>query len=129
MAARYLTLGALGWLTFGAVCHFLIDVVSQHLRGVREPGAARTAYYGLHSAYPLSQLLLAAMGFLIAHSAPGLLQGLGFRLICLVAAVCWLAICVLFIEYRPPLFIAVIFVALMLTAIGADALTPRVPRS
>lgn len=118
--SRLLMLGALGWLGFGAVCHFLIDVVSQHLRGVREPGAARTAYYGLHSAYPLSQLLLVAMGFLLAHSAPELLRGLGFRAICLVAAACWLTICVLFIEYRPPLVIAALFAALVLASIGAD---------
>lgn len=117
---RVLMLGSLGWLTFGAVTHFLIDVVSQHVRGVREPGAARTAYYGLHSAYPLSQLIFAAFGFLLVVSAPDVLRTVGFKAIGLTATICWLAISLLFVEYFPPKLIVAIFGVLFVAAIVVD---------
>jgi hypothetical protein len=118
--SRPLMLGALGWLTFGAVSHFVIDVVSQHLRGVREPGPARTAYYGLHTAYPLSQLIFAAFGFFIAASAPELLRTTGYRVIGVTATLCWLAISLLFVEYFPPKLIVAIFAVLFVAAMAVD---------
>ena len=88
--------GAYGWLLLSGMLHFAIDVVGQYVRGKRPPGAATTLYYGLNSAYALSQVLFAALALLAISQAliilgrwPGLI--LGF-----LAALSWLAICVLF---------------------------------
>jgi hypothetical protein len=49
--ARYLTFAAFGWLTLPGTLHFVVDVVSQYLRGKRVPGPETTLYYGLDSAF------------------------------------------------------------------------------
>ncbi len=121
---RILMLAAFGWLTFGGVVHFVIDVVSQAMRGARAPGPATTAYYGLHSSYALSQVLLAACGFLIAFGAPELLRATSLKVVCLVALAAWLTICVLFVEYWQPRLIAGIFGALVVSAAVASRIAP-----
>ena len=121
---RLLMIAAFGWLAFGGTVHFVIDVVAQAARGAREPGAATTAYYGLHSSYALSQVLLAACGLLIAFAAPELLRGFALKGVCLVALVAWLAICVLFVEYWQPRLIAAIFGALVVAAAVAAKVAP-----
>jgi hypothetical protein len=108
--------GAYGWLLLSGTLHFAIDVVGQFARGKRLPGNATTLYYGLNSAYALSQVLFAALallavsqGLIILGHWPGLI--LGF-----LAALCWLAICVLFLEYRQPRMTVALFAALLAAA-------------
>jgi hypothetical protein len=55
---------AYGWLLLSGTLHFAIDVVGQYARGKRSPGNATTLYYGLNSAYALSQNLFAALALL-----------------------------------------------------------------
>lgn len=104
---------AYGWLLFGGLLHFCIDVISQYVRGRRAPGPETTLYYGLNTAYAWRQVLVALLAILVLHSGntalgrwPGLT--LGFA-----AAAAWLAICFLFLEYSQPRMIVVIFAALL----------------
>jgi hypothetical protein len=55
---------AYGWLLLGGTLQFVIDVVAQYARGKRPPGTAATLYYGLNSAYALSQILFAVLALL-----------------------------------------------------------------
>jgi hypothetical protein len=114
---------AYGWLLFSGTLQFPIDVVGQCARRKRPPGAATTLYYGLNSAYALSQILFAALallalsrGLIILGRWPGLT--LGF-----LAASSWLGICVLFLEYRQPRMTVALFAALL----AAAALTSKAP--
>jgi hypothetical protein len=73
---------AYGWLLLSGTLQFAIDVVGQYVRGKRPPGAATTLYYGLNSAYALSQVLFAALallalsqGLVILGRWPGLALG------------------------------------------------------
>lgn len=107
---------AYGWLLFSGTLQFAIDVVGQYARGKRPPGTATTLYYGLNSAYALSQILFAALallalsqGLVILGRWPGLT--LGF-----LAASSWLAICVLFLEYWQPRMTVALFAALLAAA-------------
>ena len=107
---------AYGWLLFSGTLQFAIDVVGQYARRKRAPGTATTLYYGLNSAYALSQILFAALallalsrGLIILGRWPGLT--LGF-----LAASSWLGICVLFLEYRQPRMTVALFAALLAAA-------------
>ncbi len=107
---------AYGWLLLSGTLHFAIDVVGQYARGKRLPGTETTLYYGLNSAYALSQVLFAALallsisqGLIILGRWPGLI--LGFQ-----AALSWLAICLLFLEYRQPRMTVALFAALFAAA-------------
>ena len=78
---------ASGWLLLSGTLHSAIDVVGQYARGKRRPGAATTLYYGLNSAYALSQVLFAELaklstsqGLIILGRWPGLI--LSFWLPC-----------------------------------------------
>ncbi len=97
-----------GLLQFG------IDVVSQAVRGKRVPGPETTLYYGLNTAYALSQVLFAVLalfaiqqGLLALGRWPGVLLGL-------IAAAAWLALCFRFLEYPQPRATVLVFVALLL---------------
>lgn len=111
---------AYGWLLVSGFLHYGVDVVSQHVRGKRTPGAETTLYYGLNTAYALGQVLVASVAlFAIRHgtpmgSWPGLTIGFG-------AAAAWLWFCFLFIEYPQPKFVPALFAALL---VGA-AFAPR----
>lgn len=59
---KYIVFTAFGVLTLFGTAHFLIDVVSQHFRGLHRPGPTTDLYYGLHSAYGLGQAAFGAMG-------------------------------------------------------------------
>lgn len=114
---KYLLYSAYGWLLLGSTLHFVIDVVSQHLRGKRVPSAETTLYYGMHSAYALGQALFAVAALLLIRSGlPFLDQWQGWVL-GFVATAAWLAICLAFIEYHEPRITVGIFVALLLAAI------------
>jgi hypothetical protein len=84
--------------------------------GSGPPGAQTILHYGLNSAYALSQVLFAALallatsrGLIILGRWPGLILGL-------LAALCWLAICVLFLEYRQPRMTVALFATLLAEA-------------
>jgi hypothetical protein len=107
---------AYGWLLLSGTLHFAIDVVGQYARGKRPPGAETTLYYGLNSAYALSQVLFAALallaisqGLIMLGRWPGL--SLGF-----LAALMWLAIGVLFLGYWQPRMTVALFAALLVAA-------------
>ena len=106
---------AYGWLLLSGTLHFAIDVVGQYARGKRLPGSATTLYYGLNSAYALSQVLFAALALLAISQGlslgrwPGLI--LGF-----LAALSWLAISVFFLDYRQPRMTVGLFAALLTAA-------------
>lgn len=109
---------AYGYLCFAGVLHFIIDVMSQYFRGQRTPSSETTLYYGLHSAYSLSQVLFAAMALLIIRSGSDLMsQNVSFALSFLATAA-WLAICFAFIEYTPPKINMAIVFALLLAAVA-----------
>ena len=107
---------AYGWLLVSGTLQFGIDVIAQYVRGKRPPGTATTLYYGLNSAYALSQILFAALallalsqGFVVLGRWPGLT--LGF-----LAASSWMAICVFFLEYWQPRMTVALFVVLLAAA-------------
>lgn len=118
---KFIVYAAYGWLTFTGVMHFLIDVVSRHLRGLHAPGPETTLYYGLHSAFALGQFVLGLLGLWLAGRALDLFKELPVVTVSLVAAVGWLAIAVLFMEYWQPRFNAALFCVLVV----AVALTGR----
>ena len=102
------------WLLLSGVLQFGIDVVSQAVRRKRLPGPETTLYYGLNSAYALSQFLFAVLAlFAIQHglSALGRWPGvsLGFA-----AAGAWMMLCFRFLEYPQPRATVLLFMALLL---------------
>lgn len=115
---------AFGWLALTGMLHFIIDVVSQYLRGMHPPGTETTLlYYGLHSAYSLGQVAVGALGLMVAVRALPLLGTTPVMALVLLAGLGWLAIAVLFMPYVPPRINAGVFCALMLAA----WLTPPAP--
>ena len=106
--------GAYGWLLLSGLLQFSIDVVSQAVRGKRVPGPETTLYYGLNTAYALSQVLFAVLALFAIRRGldalgrwPGILLGL-------IAAAAWLALCFRFLEYPQPRATVLVFVALLL---------------
>jgi MFS family permease len=93
---------AFGWLTAGGTLHFIIDVLSQYMRGKRVRSAETTLYYGLNSAYALGQMLFGLIGLWLAWRAFEVLDERPVVVLCLLGAIGWLAIDFLFIEYREP---------------------------
>lgn len=95
---------AYGWLLLSGILQFLIDVVSQYVRGKRAPGLETTLYYGLNTAYALGQILFALLALLVMRDN-GLLLGRWPALTVGFAAGCgWLVIGFVFLEYREPRF-------------------------
>jgi hypothetical protein len=115
---KYIVLAAYGWLALIGVLHFVIDVVSQHLRGKRVPGLETTLYYGMHSAFSLGQVAFGVLGLYLASRAMSLLTETPVLILSLAAACGWLAITLLFMEYREPRFNVSIFCVLIVAAIA-----------
>ncbi len=113
---KTLLYAAYGWLTVLGVLHFLIDVVSQYLRQVHEPGPQATLHYGLHSAYALGQVAFGLFALSLARRHPELLSHSHSMFIALAAAVGWLLVAWLFMEYREPKAVAAIFLVLLTAA-------------
>lgn len=106
---------AYSWLLLGSSLHFCVDVVSQYLRGKRAPSVETTLYYGLHSAYTLGQVLFALVALLlIRRGVPFFDEWQGWTL-GFVAAAAWLAICLVFMEYREPQIVVGLFGILLLS--------------
>lgn len=115
---RSMAFAAYGWLAFSGVLHFIVDVVSQHLRGRRAPGPETRLYYGLHSAFALGQVAFGLLGLVLARRALPLLSEPAVLLVSGVAALGWLAITFLFMPYWEPKFNAGVFCVLLAAAIA-----------
>jgi len=108
---------AFGWLVFSGVMHFIVDVVSQHLRGKRVPSPETTLYYGLHTAYALGQVLFGLLGLLIIRQALPLFAQWPMRALRITAFCAWIIFCFTFIEYWEPKMNIGIFGALLILAL------------
>jgi peptidoglycan/LPS O-acetylase OafA/YrhL len=115
--AKYLTFAAFGWLTFTGTMHFAIDVVSQHLRGKRVPGQETTLYYGLNSAFALSQVLFGLLCLWLARRQPDLLREPAVVALSVLGGAAWLALTFLAMDYWEPKMNTGIFVLLLGAAI------------
>jgi len=107
---------AYGWLTLAGVMHFFIDVVSQHVRGLRPPSPETTLYDGLHTSFALGQVLVGVIGLWLAWRARELLAAPPMVVLSLMAATSWFTIAALFIEYWQPRFSIGVFAALVVAA-------------
>ena len=120
MVHSILLYAAFGWLAFSGTMHFIIDVVSQYLRGRRSPGAEVVLYYGLHSSFALGQVAFGVLCLWLARRSPALLETWPIMTLALAVGTGWLAITLTSMEYWEPRFSAVLFsiliVAVILTA-------------
>ena len=111
---RPLLYGTYSWLLLSGLLQIGIDVVSQHLRGKRAPGTATTLYYGLNSAYGISQILFALLTlFAIRQGTTAMGQWSGVFL-GLIAASAWFVLGLLFLEHPQPRMTVALFAALLL---------------
>lgn len=117
MISKYLTYGAYGLLAVGGTLHFIADVVSQKLRGVRAPSPETTLYYGLNTCFSIGQVALGAVGLWLMMNAPELVKSTPMTVITLLAGLSWLAVTFLFIEYREPKAAMAVFVALFIASV------------
>lgn len=115
---KYIVYAAYGWLALSGILHFSIDVVSQHLRGKHPPGIETTLYYGLHSAFALGQVVFGLLGLFLAWRAMDVLSQTPVLVLSVVAALGWLAITFLFMEYWEPKMNISIFLVLILAALS-----------
>ncbi|HEY0687298.1 MAG TPA: hypothetical protein VGD45_33515 [Steroidobacter sp.] len=114
---KYIVYAAYGWLALTGILHFVVDVVSQHLRGKRAPGLETTLYYGLNSAFALGQVAFGLLGLLLAWRAMNLLSETPALILSIAAAFGWLAITFLFMEYWEPKLNVGIFCVLIIAAL------------
>jgi hypothetical protein len=110
---KYIVYAAYGWLALSGALHFIVDVASQYLRGKREPGLETTLYYGLNSAFSLGQLAFGLLGVFLAWRAMDLVSATPVLILSIAAALGWLAITFMFMEYWEPKLNAGIFLALL----------------
>jgi ABC-type Mn2+/Zn2+ transport system permease subunit len=113
---KYIVYAAYGWLALSGSLHFAVDVVSQYLRGKREPSSETTLYYGLNSAFALGQVAFGLLGLFLAWRAMHLLTETPAVLLSIAVALGWLAITFLFMEYWEPKLNAAIFCVLIVAA-------------
>jgi len=113
---KYIVYAAYGWLTLSGILHFAVDVVSQHLRGKREPGLETTLYYGLNSAFSLGQVAFGLLGLFLAWRAMNLLSETPALILSIAAGLGWLAMTFLFMEYWEPKLNVGIFCVLIVIA-------------
>ena len=116
---KYLAYSAFGWLAFTGVCHFIVDVVSQHLRGKRAPGLETSLYYGLNSAFALGQVAFGVLGLYLAWRALPVLKETPVLLLCMAASFAWLTITIMFMDYWEPKFNAGVFCVLVVACFAA----------
>lgn len=113
---QYLVYAAYGWLALSGLLHFSVDVVSQYLRGTRTPGPEATLYYGLNTAFALGQVVFGLLGLYLAWRAMSVLAETPVLLLSVAAALGWLAITFLFMDYHEPKFAAGLFCLLLCAA-------------
>lgn len=116
---KYLIYTAFGWLVFTGVAHFIVDVISQHLRGKRAPSLETSLYYGLNSAYALGQVAFGILGLYVAWRAMPVIKETPAILLCLAIGLGWLAISLLFMDYWEPKFNASVFCILIIACFTA----------
>lgn len=114
---KYIVYAAYGWLALTGVLHFAVDVVSQYLRGKRAPSLETTLYYGLNSAFSLGQVAFGLLGIFLARRAMHLLSETPALVLSVAAALGWLAITFLFMEYWEPKLNVGLFCLLMVAAL------------
>lgn len=114
---KYLLYTAYGWLVATGSLHFIVDVLSQWLRGKREPSLETTLYYGLNSAFALGQVAFGLLGIFVAWRAMGVLTQMPALILVLAVALGWLAITFLFMDYWEPKFNAGVFCALIVAVL------------
>ena len=101
------------WLLLSGLLQFAIDVLSEYIRHKHTPSHETTLYYGLSSAYALSQVLFAALAlFAIRHGLVAMGQWSGLTL-GFLAACAWLVLCLVFIEYTQPRMTLALFAGLL----------------
>jgi hypothetical protein len=110
---KYAIYATYGWLTLSGTLHFVVDVLSQYLRGKRVPGPETTLYYGLNTTFSLSQVVFGLFGLFIAWRALPLLRTTPVLLLSLTAGLCWLAITFRYMGYWEPKLNAGLFCALV----------------
>lgn len=108
---------AYGWIIVTGFMHFIVDVVSQYVRGVRVPGTETTFYYGMNTAFALGQIVFGLFGLILALKAPQLLGQWPAVTLTIAAAVGWLAISFIFLPYKEPRFVSFIFALLVIAAV------------
>lgn len=113
---KVLIYAAYGWLVLGGTTHFAVDVVSQYLRGKRVPGPETTLFYGLNTAFALGQVLFGLLGLWVAWRAIHLLSERPVAVLSLGAAIGWLAIAFVFLEYWEPKFVVAVYGVLVIAA-------------
>ena len=113
---KSLVYAAYGWLTFGGTMHFLVDVLSQYVRGKRAPGPETTLFYGLNTAYALGQVVFGVIGLVVARQALPLLGQWPAIAVTLAATAAWLAFGFVFIEYWEPKVVIALFGVLAIAA-------------
>lgn len=113
---KTLLLAAYGWLTVFGLAHFLVDVVSRRLRQRHALDAEAVLAYGLHSTYALGQVVFGLLALWIASRHMELLSLTPSLLIAIAAAIAWLAIAWLFMDYWEPKAVAGIFFVLITAA-------------
>jgi len=111
---NYLIYAAFGWLSLTGLLHFIIDVVSQYIRGKRSPGLETTLYYGLNSVFSLGQLAYGLLGLYLAWRAKSLLVETPVLVLSLSVGLGWLATTFFFMEYWEPKLNVAIFCLLIL---------------
>ncbi|MFB9331126.1 hypothetical protein ACFFSY_34765 [Paenibacillus aurantiacus] len=107
---------AYGWIIVTGFMHFIIDVISQYVRGIRVPSTETTFYYGMNTAVSLGQIILGVFGLILAQKAPQLLNQWPAVILTVTAAVGWLAISFIFLPYKEPKFISAISALLVIAA-------------
>lgn len=111
---RPLLYAAYSWLLLSGLLQIGIDVVSQHLRGKRVPSPATTLYYGLNSAYGVSQILFALLALFALRQGVIALGHWSGVMLGLLAASAWFTLSVLFLEYPQPRMTVALFAVLLL---------------
>lgn len=113
---KYLIHTAYGWLALSGILHFAADVLFQYLRGQRKPGLETSLYYGLNSAFSLGQIVFGLLGLFLAWRGASLITATPVLILSMAAALGWLAIAFLFMDYWEPKLNVGIFCALIAAA-------------
>lgn len=112
---------AYGWIIATGLLHFIVDVASQYVRGVRAPSTETTFYYGMNTAFSFGEIIIGIFGLILAHKAPQLLDQWPAVILTIAAAIGWLAISILFLPYKEPRFISAISVLLVISAAAVSS--------
>lgn len=107
---------AYGWMIVAGAMHYIVDVVSQYIRGVRAPSDETTYYYGMNTAYSLGQVVFGLLGLILALKAPQLLGQWPAVVLTIAGAVGWLVISFMFLPYKEPRFVSAISTLLIIAA-------------